>query len=161
MESPKKSHFSCGLIYRNNPTSGRLEFLVHDVISTKGERVSPKQTKFPGGNNRTTINPEETPEFTAAREILEETYLTVAPENLQKIWEYEAPSDHDKPGQHTKYGFLVSLGECQGTIRTTILTDNEDTMGVPYWLPPEELKFRLFGGHQIPFLRACERLGLL
>jgi hypothetical protein len=158
MRGPHDSHFSCVLIFRENLETRRVEFLVQDVVSTKNGAPGVKQTKFPGGNNRHNCAPEETPEITAQREALEETHLTVSPDYLWKIWEKLVPSDAGTPGQHIKYAFMTPFGECRGVLRDTPLVDNNDTMGAPYWLAVDELKTRLFHGHQMAFIAACERL---
>lgn len=156
----KKTHFSCALIYAE-VAPGQFAFVVQKVISTRAGRAGKPKIKFPGGIGRLNCTPEETPELTAQREILEETHLAVNPANLEKIWEQQAPSDEDKPDeQHTKFGFLTPLDQCRGVLRTETLYDNGDTMEPPFLMSVDELKIKLFPGHQAPFIEACRRLGV-
>lgn len=150
-----KSHFVCAVIWRTNPDSGEIEFLVHDSRSTdpKVGRISEIQTKFPGGCNRVQDEPVY---VTLQREILEETYLACLTVNSKEIWKREVNAEH------TKYGFLVSYDtDCRGALRNEPLSDNGDDMSVPYWAPISSLKFKLFAGHQQVLLAAMENLGLL
>lgn len=156
--NPEDTQFSCVVIWQRNSEKGGYDFLVQDVVSHKEGRPSKKQTKFPGGNNRPDCTPPETPELTAQREGLEETGLTIPSEALHKIWEHEAPSDPDKPGKHTKYAFMAAFADCQGALRTVELRDNNDVMSPPQWMHESDLKFKLFNGHQPPFIKALERL---
>lgn len=161
MTTVRKTHFSCALIWRQTET-GNYEFLVQKVVSTKPGRVGKPQIKFPGGIGRLNCTPEETPELTARREILEETYLDVDSTSLDKVWEMKATPDPDKPDEeHMKYAFMTPFDQCRGTIRTEVLRDNNDTMEPPTWISVEELKYSLFRGHQTALLEACRRLGLM
>lgn len=157
----KKTHFACALIW-DEPEPGRFTFIVQFVTSTKACRIGKPQLKFPGGIGRINCRPEETPELTAQREILEETHLAVNPASLERIWEMSAPPDSDKPNEeHMKYGFLTPRSQCRGELRKEVLRDNGDTMEVPFPMSVEEIKSRLFSGHQAPFIEACRRLGIM
>lgn len=156
-----KTHFACALIY-DEIAPGQFAFVVQKVTSTRAGRAGKPKIKFPGGIGRLNCTPEETPELTVQREILEETHLAVNPGNLEKIWEQQVPPDEDKPEEeHTKFGFLTPLKQCRGVLRTETLYDNGDTMEPPFLMPVDELKTKLFEGHQAPFIGACKLLGIM
>ena len=145
------THFVCVMICRTNPAIGEFEFIVVDTVSTHpttGQK-SEKQTKFPGGMNRI---PGEPLEMTGKREVLEETYLAFI--RYEKIWEKRVGDDH------TKHGLLVRFEDCRGELRKDVLVDNGDEMSPPRWEPVSTLKYKLFSGHQLPFLAAMEHLGI-
>ena len=152
MSTIEPSHFVCVVIYRTNPSDGQIEFLVIDYRSTnpKTGKVSELQTKFCGGMNRYADEPVI---MTGRREILEELSLATLPVDFKEIWRLEIR-------EHTKYGFLLSFEKCRGELRTEVLKDNNDTLGVPYWWPAVTLGRGLFHCHQAPYLAACRELGI-
>ena len=147
-----KSHFVCGLIWRWNDDIREVEFVVIDSVSTdpKTGRKSKKEMKFPGGCNRV---PDEPIELTLQREILEETYLAILPNNAREIWKKEVGG-----GEHTKYGFLINEVNCRGELRKEFLNDHGDEMSPPRYERVSVLKHALYPGHQEPFAKALEYL---
>lgn len=146
------TRFVCGMIYRTNPESGEVEFVVIDSTSTdprtghKSERV----TKFPGGMNRL---PDEPIDMTGRREVLEETYLAFA--HYVQVWVKQVGEEH------VKYGLLVRFEDCRGEMRREVLVDSGDEMSAPYWESVTVLKSgKLFPGHQLPLLAAMKHLGM-
>lgn len=157
MESQKKKRFVCVMIWRRNLTTEEIEFLVINSVSTDPTTgiKSGVQTKFPGGCERL---PDEPIEMTGRREVLEETYLAFT--QFEEIWKKKIPEPPREP-EHTKYGLLVRFADCRGELRKDVLIDNGDEMSPPYWASVTTLKYQLFPGHQSPFLKAMEHLGLL
>ncbi|MBI1974496.1 MAG: NUDIX hydrolase [Candidatus Zambryskibacteria bacterium] len=147
------THYTCAIIWRFLPKDQELEFLVIDYRSidpSTGQKTE-RQVKFPGGTNTDYLD--EKVEQTLFREVFEETGLVV--QEWKEIWKQEVNPDH------TKYGFLVNIDNCQGGLRSHSISDNGDEIGPPYWFSAKTLGRVLFYSHQPAYLAACRALGVL
>lgn len=141
--------------------SGVREYL---VISTKEDRragsasgETPKQRlerlknqsgqlKFPGGTNRGM--PDETPVYTAMREFLEETSLTLLTLRRTPVLETIVSSTH------TKHFFIADPEDWSGELRTEIQIESEDgrpdeILFPPVWKSADVLLREIFPGHRV------------
>ncbi len=146
------SHFALAVVWRVNPATGEVEFLVIDSVSTdsRSGKKTEKQVKFPGGMNRL---PDEPVAVTVQRELMEETYLTVDFESTHQIWVKSIPEK-----AHTKYGFIANFSECRGGLRTEELHDAGDEMSPPYWAEYRMLALSLWRTHQDAYTEAVRAL---
>ncbi len=157
-------HYVAAVIWRTNPETRKKEVLIQRVVSeyskwSDGREVrtkTPPQPKFVGGMQRMT---DDTVEVTLTREIVEETYLRYSGP-LVPLGEPIPVPDRDNPRRidHVKLAFLVPFSECTGELRTDVLTDGNDEMGVPYWVPLDEAGREIYRTHQEILRRAQEAL---
>jgi hypothetical protein len=151
-------HHAGVVIWRRNDATNRLEVLVMNVTSTYpdprtgGQKTSGPHVKFVGGMQRL---PDDSFEVSVTREIVEETYLRYSGP-IQEIGDPIPVRDWNDQSivDHVKRCALVPFTECSGEMRKDWLTDGNDKMSPPYWLPLDEVGRELYRTHQ-PFLMAA------
>ncbi|MEU5838597.1 NUDIX hydrolase [Streptomyces diacarni] len=84
------------------------------------------QDALPGGH----VDPGETSRQAAARELLEETGVPVAPEDLVLVGVYDAP-DRDPRGRYVSVAYLV-------TVPAGTTAQAGDDAAAVHWLPLED-----------------------
>jgi hypothetical protein len=155
-------HYVCAVIWRRNQAvAGGKELVVMNVTSTyrvpncPEPKVTPVQTKFPGGMQRL---PEDSVEVTLTRELVEETNLRYSGP-LNEICKIPVRDrDNQSVIDHHKHGILVPFEECTGVLRTDPLQDDNDYMSRPRWEPIDEVGRALYKTQQPILIAAIDAL---
>ena len=144
------THFSAAIVWREE--AGEIFFLLQDSKDNRKQNSLIK-TRFPGGMNKP---PDEDPVTTLRREIKEELWQELKESLPEAVHE----DINDKDG-HRHIFYLIPGGDLTGDLRQVEIVDGSDRLFPPRWVKSGEVGWYLYETHQLAFVRAMKRIGLM